>query len=127
MTKLALELSVLAAVAALLVGCRGGGAAPGYTVATGGDPASGQMAVRARHCGVCHDVPHVTGAHGVVGPPLAEFSRRSFIAGAVPNNPRNLISWIRSPRALVSDTAMPTLGIDEREARDIAAFLYTLR
>ncbi|HEX3902533.1 MAG TPA: c-type cytochrome [Polyangia bacterium] len=126
MTERAVALSVLT-VAVLLGGCRGGGAAIDYAAITGGDPRAGQIVVRARHCGACHDVPHVTGAHGVIGPPLVEFSRRSFIAGAVPNNPSNLVTWIRFPRTIEPATAMPTLGLDEREARDAAAFLYTLR
>lgn len=127
MTARMVALSVLTILAVLLGGCRGGGAAADYAVATGGDPQAGQVVIRARHCGVCHEVPSVTGAHGVVGPPLADFSRRSFIAGAVPNNPSNLVTWIRFPRTIEPNTAMPTLGLDEREARNAAAFLYTLR
>jgi cytochrome c len=113
--------------AALVAGCRGGTAPRGYPVATGGDAAEGQAAIRARHCGVCHAVPHVTGAAGVIGPSLDEFSRRSFIAGAVPNTPANLVAWIRLPRVIHPATAMPTLGIGDQEARDMAAYLYTLR
>jgi cytochrome c len=127
MTERARALSVLSAIAALLGGCRGGGASTAYAVATGGDPAAGRWVIRTRHCGACHDVPHVTGAHGVVGPPLGNFWRRSFIAGAVPNNALNLVTWIRFPRTVDPDTAMPTLGLDEQEARDAAAYLYTLR
>jgi cytochrome c2 len=126
MTSARWAMSVLLAIAAD-GGCRGGGATTDYAVATGGDPAAGRTVIRSRHCGVCHEVPHVVGAHGVVGPSLEEFSLRSFIAGAIPNNPSNLVAWIRSPRAFDPDTAMPTLGLDEREAHDTAAFLYTLR
>ncbi|HVV52477.1 MAG TPA: c-type cytochrome [Polyangia bacterium] len=118
---------VSVAAAALLAGCRGGGAPSGYTSATGGDPAAGRAAIRARHCGACHQVPHVTGAAGVIGPSLEGFSRLSFIAGTVPNTPANLIAWIRNPRHLAPRTAMPTLGLGEDEARNVAAYLYTLR
>lgn len=115
------------AAAAMLFGCRGGGASRAYATATGGDPAAGRAAIRARHCGACHAVPDVTGAAGVVGPSLDSFSRRSFIAGAVPNTPANLIAWIRAPRLVDPRTAMPTLGLGEDEARNVAAYLYTLR
>ena len=38
----------------------------------------------------------------------------------------NLIQWIRNPQKFVPGNAMPALGIDERDARDIAAYLYSL-
>jgi cytochrome c1 len=40
--------------------------------------------------------------------------------------PDRLVPWILDPRALDPDTAMPGLGLTEREARDAAAYLYTL-
>ena len=113
--------------AALIVGCRGGTAPRGYPVATGGDAAAGRAVIRARHCGACHEVPHVTGAAGVIGPSLDGFSRHSFIADGLPNTVSNLIAWIRFPRAVEPATAMPTLGLGDQEARDVAAYLYTLR
>jgi cytochrome c1 len=41
------------------------------------------------------------------------------------NTPDNLVQWIRNPRAMDSQTAMPAVGVDEAQARDIAAYLYT--
>lgn len=38
-----------------------------------------------------------------------------------------MVSWIMSPRSLDEATAMPPLGLTEPEARDVAAYLYTLR
>jgi hypothetical protein len=38
-----------------------------------------------------------------------------------------MLRWLRDPRAVSPHTAMPSLGIDEAEARDIASYLYTLR
>lgn len=55
------------------------------------------------------------------------FSRRTYVAGRLPNTPANLIDWIRDPQAIDPATAMPTIGLDEQQARDIAAYLYTLR
>jgi cytochrome c1 len=63
----------------------------------------------------------------MVGPPLTSWSRRTFIAGEVPNTPDNLVRWLRNPRAIEPGTAMPALGLDDRQARDVAAYLYTLR
>jgi cytochrome c1 len=111
----------------LVAGCIGGGQENGYEVKTGGDPVRGRDTLAAYRCGACHTIPNVPGAHGTVGPPLTAFGRRSFIAGELPNTPRNLVRWIQSPHQVEPAVAMPTLGLDERQARDVAAFLYTLR
>jgi cytochrome c2 len=35
--------------------------------------------------------------------------------------------WIQEPRRVSPDTAMPDTGVTPEHARDIVAFLYTLR
>jgi hypothetical protein len=35
--------------------------------------------------------------------------------------------WLRNPRAVDPLTAMPDMDIPEKDARDIAGYLYTLR
>ena len=118
----------LSVVAALAAGsCRGSRSIPAYAVAIGGDRARGQALVSARHCGACHDIPHVTGATGVIGPPLADLWRRSFIAGTLANTPDNLVRCIRNPHGVAPETAMPVVGLDDRQARDIATFLYSFQ
>jgi cytochrome c1 len=93
----------------------------------GGDPSRGATAIARFDCGSCHTVPGIAGAHGQVAAPLLWFSRRTFIAGVLPNTPDNLIRWIREPNVVEPKTAMPTLGLSDQEARDVAAYLYTLR
>ena len=78
-------------------------------------------------CGGCHTVPGVNGASGMVGPPLGSWSRRSYIAGNLANTPENLVRWIMDPHAIEPGTAMPDVGLDEQQARDVAAYLYTLQ
>jgi cytochrome c1 len=112
--------------ATLLAGCRGSGATRPYGVASGGYARSGRDAILSRHCGACHDIPGVVGAHGVVGPPLDSFARRTFVAGLLPNTPPNLVRWLREPQRIDPLSAMPTLGLDEQEARNVAAYLYSL-
>jgi cytochrome c len=63
----------------------------------------------------------------VTGPALAGFGRRSYIAGEVPNAPATLTRWIESPQELVPGTAMPDLGASRDDARDMAAYLLSLR
>ena len=65
----------------------------------------------------------MTGAQVHVGPPLAGMASRALIAGKLANTPEHLVRWIRDPQRVDPETAMPTLGVDERDARDIAAYL----
>ncbi len=83
--------------------------------------------ISARGCGRCHHVPGVSEADGWVGPPLTAFARRSFISGQLPNTPENLVRWIRDPQSIDPKTAMPRVPLDDAQARDIAAYLFSLR
>ena len=91
------------------------------------DPSRGIVALRQYGCATCHRIPGVVGADTPVGPPLAHLARRSFIAGAVPNSPERLIEWIRGPQTVHPGSAMPDLGVTERDARDMAAYLQSLK
>lgn len=110
--------------ALLLGGC--GGDEPVRPV-PGGDPAAGKQLIGSYGCGSCHMIPGVSGADGMVGPSLERFARRVYIAGEVPNNADFLVRWIEVPQAIEPGTAMPNLGVTEGQARNIAAYLYTLR
>jgi cytochrome c1 len=35
--------------------------------------------------------------------------------------------WIQDPQLILPGNAMPTMGISEKDARDITAFLYSLK
>jgi cytochrome c len=94
---------------------------------TGGEPDRGRVAIRSYGCGACHTVPGVRGATGLVGPPLTNIADRMYLAGQLPNTPDNMKRWIQTPQTVEVGTAMPDLGVNERDARDIAAYLYTLR
>ena len=52
---------------------------------------------------------------------------RTLIAGTLANTPENLARWLRETQKVKPGTAMPQLGVVEEDARDIAAFLGTLR
>lgn len=115
-----------AAAAVGLAGCDARGDASIQPV-EGGDAARGRRALAAYGCGSCHLIPGVEAARGLVGPPLDQFARRTFIAGEVPNTPDYLVRWIMVPQSIEPGTAMPNLGVTEGQARDMAAYLYTLR
>jgi cytochrome c1 len=93
----------------------------------GSETARGRALIQQFGCGSCHTIPGVQGARGLVGPPLLWFARRSFIAGELPNTPDNLVLFLRSPQTIHPRTAMPSVGLSELQARDVAAYLYTLR
>ncbi len=113
----------LAAAGMLAAAC---GGAP-LRVVQGGDAARGRAAIARYGCGACHVIPGMTDAAGNVGPPLTAFSRRVTIAGEIPNTADSLVAWIRTPQAIEPGSAMPDLGVDDRSARDIAAYLYAPR
>jgi cytochrome c len=94
---------------------------------TGGDAERGKQAIRQNACPTCHVIPGISEAKGLVGPPLDRFAKRVYVGGVVPNTPDNLVAWIMDPPSIDPLTAMPASGISEAEARDIAAYLYTLR
>jgi cytochrome c2 len=77
-------------------------------------------------CGMCHHIPGLTMAQGRVGPRLDGLASRSYLAGQLPNTPANLKRWIQHPQQIVPGNAMPDLGINDGDASDIAAYLYTL-
>ena len=91
-----------------------------------GDPERGVRALRAYGCTSCHTIPGIRGADSVVGPPLTRWAERRFIAGNLPNTPYNLVQWIRHPQSIEPGTVMPDLNVTERDAWDMAAYLYTL-
>jgi cytochrome c2 len=115
----------IAAAAGLIV-CACSRAPPAYSPVTGGDVERGAAAIVAYECGACHVIPGIPGARGRIGPPLDKFARHSYIAGRFPNTPEQLVQWLQDPPALAPRTAMPDVGVSSDEARDMAAFLYTL-
>ncbi len=108
----------------LLLGGACGERTPGYALI--GDADRGRVLVTQYGCPACHDVPGTEG-RGMVGPPLNRIGDQKYLAGRLPNVPQNLVLWIRHPGQLKPGTAMPDLNVGDRDARDIAAYLYTLR
>ncbi len=94
---------------------------------TGGEPRRGREAIALHGCGTCHVIPGVHGADGYVGPPLTGVAKRVYLAGRLVNTPENMARWIQHPQAIVPGNAMPEMGISDQDARDITAYLYTLR
>ena len=113
-------------VVLVLAGCDAVSRTPAWDV-SGGHAAQGVALIRGFGCGACHRIPGIGEAKGNVGPSLAGFGDRVYIAGVLRNNPENLVTWLRDPQQVVPGNAMPDLGLTDQQARDIAAYLYKLR
>jgi cytochrome c2 len=94
---------------------------------TGGHVQAGKVAIVRYGCGACHSIPGVPRADGETGPALAKIASRGFLAGKLPNTPEAMITWIRAPQSINPGGGMPDMGVTDRDGRDIAAYLYTLR
>jgi len=116
---------VLAALLSATSACTHG-EADAMALTHGGDAARGKELIRSYGCGSCHTIPRVTGAEASVGPSLQGIATRAYIAGVLPNQPENMIRWIMNPPGVDDKTAMPNLHVTATDARDIAAYLYTL-
>jgi cytochrome c len=93
----------------------------------GGDAERGKVAVQRYGCVACHVIPNIPNPGSNVGPPLARIAHRAYIAGVLPNTPDNMIRWLQDPPAVDPRTAMPDMGVTEAQARDMAAYMYTLK
>jgi mono/diheme cytochrome c family protein len=92
------------------------------------DPERGRAAMPRHGCTGCHVIEGVVGSQVHVGPALAAgFARRLMLPGGVANTAENRERWLREPRSIDAHSAMPALGLSAQDARDMAAYLGTLR
>lgn len=91
------------------------------------DVERGKQALYQYACSACHTIPGVTGSYPAVGPPLGGMASRTLIAGKLSNTHENMIQWLRHPRQVKPQTAMPDMQVTPEHAADIAAYLATLR
>lgn len=115
----------LALLLATLSAC--GSAIPPDRRVVDGDPQRGRQLIGEVGCGVCHRIPGVDGANGIVGPSLDGVGRRNLLAGVLPNRPGLMARWVRDAPSLRPETGMPEMPLSEEQAEDVAAYLYTLR
>jgi mono/diheme cytochrome c family protein len=91
------------------------------------DEKRGRRAVEQYGCIGCHEIPGLVGPEARLGPPLAGIASRTMLGGVLPNSRENMALWLRAPQAFTPHSAMPILGVTERDARDMAAFLAGLK
>ncbi len=108
---------------ALVVAC----SKPEKPAAPAGDAGHGKQLIDQYGCTACHIIPGIDGPKGMVGPSLDHVASRPIIATSIPNSPQNMIAYILNPQLANPQNVMPNLGVKPDEARDIAAYLYTLK
>ncbi len=82
-----------------------------------GNAARGRELVERYRCQACHTVPGIAPVPGATAPSLARLD--------VP--PATLAAYLQNPRISDPSNTMPDLDIPPEDARDLAAFLMTLR
>jgi cytochrome c2 len=92
-----------------------------------GDVQAGKAAIAQVGCGSCHIIPGIAGAVGMVGPPLDHIASRQYLAGMLHNTPESMITWLRDPQRVIPGNAMPDMDLSAIDARNIAAYLATLK
>jgi mono/diheme cytochrome c family protein len=97
------------------------------SAASGADAQRGREALEQYACASCHVIPGVAAPPGHVGPTLAGVNERSILAGLSANTPDGMIAWIRHPQQIKPSTAMPDMGVTMDDARNMVAYLATLR
>jgi cytochrome c len=92
-----------------------------------GDATHGQQLITDYGCTSCHVIPGIHGPKGSIGPSLAGVGARPLLARKVQNTPENMTAWLQNPQAFDPGNAMPNLGVKPEDARDITAYLMTLK
>jgi len=114
-----------ASLAALLLAACGSKDAPPRMIA-GADPERGLAVMERVGCATCHVIPGIDWPKGSAGPSLEGFGASPMIGGRFPNQPEVLTAWLVDAPSLSPETAMPPMPLTDAEARDVAAYLYSL-
>src|SRR5215208_4328678 len=120
-----IHLGIAVAVGLLISACSGQvNGVPEPRPSSDSSVATGRRLIASYGCGSCHSIPGIAGADAMAAPPLNCFYERSYIAGRLPNTWENLTKWIQNPQLVEPGTAMPNVGVCQKEADNIAAYLY---
>ncbi|HEY3886003.1 MAG TPA: c-type cytochrome [Vicinamibacterales bacterium] len=116
-----------AVLSALVLSGACGTSAGSSSALPSGNAERGKEAIARYACGACHTIPGIDGANAVVGPPLSGIAVRKTLGGHLENTPANMVKWIQHPQRIDPKNVMPELGVTDQDAKDITAFLYTLK
>jgi cytochrome c oxidase subunit II len=93
----------------------------------GAQAARGKSLVESTACAMCHTVQG-TQAQGRHAPDLTHVAgRQTLAAGALPNTPQSLASWIADPQKVKPGANMPTIPMSAPDLQSIVTYLETLK
>lgn len=79
------------------------------------------------NCVSCHAIDGTT-ARGTVGPNLTHVGGRAMLAAnIITNTPDNMVRWLLNPQVVKPGNRMPNLRLSDDDARDLAAYLESLK
>lgn len=88
---------------------------------------AGQRVFFSQTCVNCHSIQG-TAATGNVGPDLTHIASRQELGGGVlVNSTENLQRWLKNPQQFKPGCKMPNFHLTQQQARDVAAYLESLR
>ena len=120
-------MSAVVSLGLTLAGCSNGFDYSKGRRMTGGDPIVGKRAIFKRDCTSCHVIPGFEGNTEVAGPALSHWAKHGMIEDTWPNTPENLERWIRFSETMNPETVMKLLSVNEKDAKDISAYLFSLQ
>jgi cytochrome c len=110
-----------------LAACKGREKYQNMTATGGGNADHGKELIAKYGCAACHVIPKIEGPKGMVGPPLDHIASRQIIGGKLQNTPENMMAWLQNPQMVDPNNSMPNLGVTPADARDITAYLESLK
>jgi cytochrome c oxidase subunit 2 len=95
---------------------------------TDGAAQAGERLFMADQCASCHTIRGTAASYGTVGPDLTHVATRSSLAAAtIHNTTADLEQWIVNPQSIKPGVRMPDLGLSRADARQIVAYLDSLK
>jgi cytochrome c oxidase subunit II len=92
-----------------------------------GEAARGKSLFESTACAMCHTIQG-TIAQGKHAPDLTHVAgRETLAAGALPNTPQSLASWIADPQRIKPGSNMPAVPMSAQDRQAIVAYLETLK
>lgn len=96
-------------------------------IPTGTGAVTGAAFFQRQTCGTCHRI-RGTAANGNVGPDLTHFaSRKTMLAGMMPNTRTNLQKWLEDPQAVKPGALMPRFIYPKDSINVLVDYLSTLK
>lgn len=106
--------------------------APDLAPIAGADLGKGRRLLDTKGCGACHELGGAAALEPSAPPALdaKDFERARRLApdlrfARIRMTPAKLVAWLRDPKAVKGDSAMPKIALSDTEVRDLAGYLWS--